>query len=220
MASLDFIDANGDEYGYFQCDSNYAACTHVRSKTQRILELYRWAHARSIIGGSRGIFGQAEMSHQSSLPAERNQKKKEKLQAYQNAERKQLRNRKVGQVVFARDPNRQQKWDAMYEGPYSMVGKDGRGAYVLREPSGSLVGRHFSLDQLNVVKREEAEFAFVIEKIIHRHGEGSCREYLVKWKHLPENRATWEPIEHFNDWKCIQSYWKTIGSSDKVACVG
>ena len=145
--------------------------------------------------------------------AEREALKKEKSRTRQMRVRKQITDRlKVGAVVFARDVSKELKWDSMYEGPYTVVGHDAAGAYVLRDPDGEIVGRHFSVDQLKITRREnvldhENQGTYRVEKIMDDCNTGLGQEYLVQWKGYGQEDDTWEPEANFNDWKVIVKYW-------------
>jgi hypothetical protein len=113
-----------------------------------------------------------------------------------------------GATVYARDVLRSGKWEVMYEGPYEVIGQDDKKAYVLRDPDGKILGRHFTVDQLKMATGVELKSdVFTVDRIMaHRGDNAHGFEYLVKWKGIPEQ--TWEPQENFIDWAVINRYWK------------
>jgi hypothetical protein len=59
--------------------------------------------------------------------------------------------------------------------------------------------------------REEVNDSFEVEKIRkHRLRKGQGYEYLVKWKHYPEEDNSWVLAKNFNNLKPIIKYWKNL----------
>ena len=51
--------------------------------------------------------------------------------------------------------------------------------------------------------------SYEIEKVLDQRIHRGKQEYLVHWKGYPEDEATWEPLEHFNELAVINRFWKT-----------
>ncbi|KAI3639926.1 hypothetical protein MIR68_002054 [Amoeboaphelidium protococcarum] len=136
---------------------------------------------------------------------------KKKSRDYWNATRKQAKPLEVGTVVFVLDVNQESKWDAMYEGPYEIVGIDGKKAYVLKDEMGAVLNRHVPREHLKVRSQKFADLSVLeVESIQdHRGSERDGFEYLVRWKKLDASEDSWEHQKNFNDWKVIQRYWKS-----------
>lgn len=118
-----------------------------------------------------------------------------------------------GAKVMMYDSTKTSKWDARYEGPFTVVRKNRGGAYVLRDELGRLK-RAVPADQLKLVWRYQGEPA--VEENVHevkkvtdhrseKNGKLSC---FVVWKD-PSIKPGWEPVENFNDVDIIRSYWKS-----------
>jgi hypothetical protein len=141
--------------------------------------------------------------------------KKDKCKEYRNRTRKQLAPLQVGQYVMAVDPTRASKWDAVYEGPYTVVGRDDRGAYVLQDLRKVIVGRHFTIEQLKVVRPGEdvdplsTQPVLVVKRVLkHREVPGGL-EYLVEWEDSRYENS-WENAFQFIDVGCLSKYWKQL----------
>jgi hypothetical protein len=59
-----------------------------------------------------------------------------------------------------------------------------------------------------------------VEAVINHTGAIGSRKYLVKWKGLPTEENSWEPVSNFEDLACIAKFWKYQGekavSQDKI----
>jgi hypothetical protein len=62
--------------------------------------------------------------------------------------RKQMLPLKPGQIVYTRDDTRKTKWDLFYEGPFEIVSQNDGGAYTLKDMTGTLLKRRYTIDQL------------------------------------------------------------------------
>lgn len=124
----------------------------------------------------------------------------------------------VGDLVYLRLQRYRQsslKWSGVeklkprFYGPYLIVGKIGEVAYELALPIGSRIHNVFhvsclmkALGQQIIVSEalspldEEGKLAMILEKIVETRDQHLCtrtiREYLIKWKDLPLDDATWE----------------------------
>jgi len=105
-----------------------------------------------------------------------------------------------------------------FVGPYRVEAYSKAGTYTLRGGDGLIYQREVPLDQMKILFRagsrpapeppKEGEEAFEVEEILDDRNEGEEQEYHVKWKGWPLKDATWEPISQFDDYKCIETYWK------------
>ncbi|XP_057853880.1 uncharacterized protein LOC131063923 [Cryptomeria japonica] len=128
---------------------------------------------------------------------------------------------KVGDMVYLRlQPYRQstlqksgaEKLKPHFYGPFRVIRKVGAVAYELELPSDSRVHNVFHVSHLkkalghNVVASsqllpldEEGQLVLIPEEILdfkeHSLRKRTIREYVVKWKNLPMEDATWESDE-------------------------
>ncbi|KAJ4971910.1 hypothetical protein NE237_005009 [Protea cynaroides] len=103
-----------------------------------------------------------------------------------------------------------------YEGPFEIVRKVGKVSYEVKLPpklkihpifhASMLKPYHSDMEDPNrgistrapmgVVTSYEKEAEYVMaDRVIRRRGVPPYREYLVKWKGLPESEASWEPSD-------------------------
>ena len=61
--------------------------------------------------------------------------------------------------------------------------------------------------RLKLVSREVDEKYTITEKILESRKINIKFQYLVKWKDLAENEATWEFEEKFDSTELIEDYW-------------
>ncbi|KAF9120044.1 hypothetical protein BG015_006172, partial [Linnemannia schmuckeri] len=114
-----------------------------------------------------------------------------------------------GSTVMAVDPIKGDSLSPRYEGPFTVVRKNKGGAYILKDGTGSMLGRRYAPSQLKLVYEDPDSFlTYEVEKILdaRRTTEGTW-EYFVKWKHYSDNDNTWEPEENFVERKCVTDYW-------------
>ncbi|KAF9332047.1 hypothetical protein BG006_005084 [Podila minutissima] len=78
-----------------------------------------------------------------------------------------------GALVMTLDPIKGDKLSPCYEGPYSVVEDTAHGAYVLRDGTGALLGRHYTPSQLKLVLDNfEDSVTYEVECIIdHRQSQ-------------------------------------------------
>src|SRR5690606_9602164 len=100
-----------------------------------------------------------------------------------------------GAIVMVIDPNRQNKFEPKYIGPYSVVRRTRNGNYQLKDQTGALLERFVPPDQLKLVSKQPRDVdiagsVYEVEQILKHRGAPGEREYLVKWKHYHER--TWE----------------------------
>ena len=124
----------------------------------------------------------------------------------------------TGSTVMIIDPQRNNKFEPKYIGPYTIVRRSHGGAYVLKDPTGDLLDRKVPPDQIKLVSKSRRRVnndhpIFVVEKIISHRGSAESYEYLVHWKGYSEDENTWEPASSFLDHSVIKRYWQTIKQS-------
>jgi hypothetical protein len=114
-----------------------------------------------------------------------------------------------GSTVMAVDPIKGGSLSPRYEGPFTVVRKNKGGAYILKDGTGSLLGRNYAPSQLKLVYEDPDSFlTYEVEKILdaRRNLEGTW-EYFTKWKNYSDDDNTWEPEDNFVERKCIVDYW-------------
>jgi hypothetical protein len=126
----------------------------------------------------------------------------------------------VGAIVMLRDPLRQNKFEAKYIGPYSIVRRTRNGNYQLKDGTGDFLERHIPPDQLKLVskkprKQDTEEQEYVVQYIVNHRGQTGAYEYETKFKGFPV--PEWIPAENFVDTECISKYWKSINQPNPQA---
>ena len=116
----------------------------------------------------------------------------------------------TGATVMIIDPQRANKFEPKYIGPYIIIRRARNGAYVLKDVEGDILDRHVPIDQIKIISKtgrvKDAD-TFTVHKILDHRGAPGSYEYLVHWKDYSKSDATWEPESNFNDDKCITTYW-------------
>ena len=112
------------------------------------------------------------------------------------------------------------KYEARYDGPYTILDKDTVGHLILKDATGALLKRHVPIDQCKPHSKTHINKTRVnpdngniyeIQRVINHRGVANIpgkMEYLVKWKGYGPEENTWEPAENFLDTQCIRDYWK------------
>ncbi len=121
-----------------------------------------------------------------------------------------------GAIVMVRDPNRQNKFEAKYIGPYTVLRRARNGAYVLKDNTGDLFDRHVTADQLKLISKqarrtdiEDAGKIYTVEKILdHEKDEDHPGKYWFKllWKGYPE--PEWIHQDAFIETDMIAKYFR------------
>lgn len=125
----------------------------------------------------------------------------------------------IADSTYLANPSVRPSTVPLFVGPYTVVSRKLAGPYVLRDSSGVVLDRSVPIDQMKILFRAgerappapvvEGEEAFEVEYIVNdRNDEGEEQEYLVKWRDYPIKDATWEGVSKFDDYKCIETYWK------------
>jgi hypothetical protein len=108
-----------------------------------------------------------------------------------------------------------------YFGPYTILDKIGQVAYKLELPSGCLVHNVFHVSQLKDFRAdyspvftefpklpnldtEDTEPEKVLNKRLVKKGNAAITQVLIKWKHIPEESATWE------DWDTLKMKFPSV----------
>ena len=127
------------------------------------------------------------------------------------------------------------KLDAKFHRPFKILEAVGKSAYKLELPPTWAIHNTFHESKLkpahepvfpkqketqprpppNIIDGEEEHEVEIIQKV--RKKQGKC-EFLIKWKGLPQEEASWEPEEHMGNAKeAIKDFYKrnpmvTLGS--------
>ena len=101
--------------------------------------------------------------------------------------------------------NGAEKLKPIYYGPYKVIRKIGEVAYELELPEGSKIHNVFhnkAIGQQIVISDtlppldDEGQLTLILEKVLktreRRFRSKTIKEYLVQWKDLPSEDATWE----------------------------
>jgi hypothetical protein len=152
--------------------------------------------------------------------SERIRSGKDKLVQSLNKHRRQLlpSSFPVGSTVMIVDPQRQNKFEPKYIGPYTIVRRSHGGAYVLKDAVGDLLDRKIPPDQMKLISKSKREQditnpIFYVDHIVEHRGSPGSYEYLVHWKDFPEDERTWEPAMNFLDDQVIKDYWDSLRPS-------
>jgi hypothetical protein len=122
----------------------------------------------------------------------------------------------TGATVMIIDPQRTNKFEPKYIGPYVIARRARNGAYVLRDVDGDILDRHVPIDQMKIISktgRAKDRNTFSVHKILDHRGSPGSYEYLVHWKDYTKSDATWEPEANFNDIHCITKYWSKFNKT-------
>jgi transposase InsO family protein len=121
----------------------------------------------------------------------------------------------TGATVMLKDPVRQNKFEPMYTGPYTICRRSRGGAYVLKDATGDLLDRHVPADQMKLIARrrrrkDTEQPIYEVQSILGHRGSPGSYEYHVHWKGYDQpTDHTWEPAESFLDHQVIESYWRS-----------
>ena len=117
----------------------------------------------------------------------------------------------AGARVMLRDMNRQNKFEPIYIGPYTVEKKMRSGNYLLRDATGDLLDRIVPIDQLKIISRQpgavsEDENIYQVRRIVNHRIRDGVKECLIDWLGYAER--TWEPEDHILDQGAVSEYWK------------
>lgn len=124
----------------------------------------------------------------------------------------------AGSTVMIIDPDRQNKFEPKYIGPYTIARRARNGAYVLKDATGDLLDRHVPVDQMKLISKQTRQIdkdkpIYEVNKVVSHRGKPGSYEYLVDWKGYTEHDRTWEPESSFIDEASIKKYWNTLNSN-------
>jgi len=117
-----------------------------------------------------------------------------------------------------RDVDRQNKFEPVYVGPYTVDKRMRSGNYLLRDATGDLLDRLVPIDQLKIISREPlpldaADNIYTLKKIVNHRTRNGVKEYLIDWHGY--NERTWEPESNILDNKAVVEYWKKVKEKKK-----
>ena len=119
----------------------------------------------------------------------------------------------AGSTVMIKDPTRQNKFEPVYIGPYTVVRRTRGGTYVLKDATGDPLDRSVPADQMKLISRSRRRIdderpIYEVEEILDHRGTPDAYEYLVHWKGYDNpSDQTWEPATSFLDDSIVRSYW-------------
>ena len=116
-----------------------------------------------------------------------------------------------GATVMLNDPQRQNKFESKYIGPYTIKRRTRAGNYVLHDGTGLELDRPVPPDQLKLLSKKPRAVdtqgkEYEVQEIFQHRGRAPHYDYFVKWKHY--NERSWVPAANFVDDRIIRNYWK------------
>ncbi len=98
----------------------------------------------------------------------------------------------------------------MYEGPFKILRRRRRGAYVLKDRLGERLKRSVPPDQLRLATRHGDDpvvetNTYQVKEITMHRSNGKNMEYYVIWKD-ETIEPSWTPAQNFDDMDVIKSY--------------
>lgn len=120
-----------------------------------------------------------------------------------------------GSYVMVKDQESNSVFDAKYEGPFKVVRRTSRGAYILKDATDELLKRHYSPEQLKPVDKEsdnlDSDQSYEVESIVsHRLNSAGEWVYTVKWKGYDESFNDEIPYDNFDSKAIIHNYHKKL----------
>ncbi|RVW22488.1 hypothetical protein CK203_107227 [Vitis vinifera] len=124
-----------------------------------------------------------------------------------------------------------------YERPFPILGKVGKVSYKVELPPRLKIHSVFHVSYLKpyhedkddpsqgfskraptavVTSYDKKEEHIITYRVIIRRGVPPTTEYLVKWKRLPESKATWEPADAYGNSK---SRLSSSGKNARQGCL-
>jgi hypothetical protein len=116
-------------------------------------------------------------------------------------------------------------------GPYTVLERIGQAAYRLELPAASKIHNVFHVSQLKEFRPDyspvfadlpnipaldvmETEPEKILDQRLVKKGNAALPQVLIKWKHLPEDSATWE------DWTTLKSKFPSVSSWGQATSSG
>jgi len=113
-----------------------------------------------------------------------------------------------------------------YLGPFTIARKIGTVAYELALPPSMTIHNVFHVSLLAPFKqppeglRREDEWhgvlrdgyqEYEIQDILDHRGSAAQREFLIRWRGLPESETSWEPKKHLTNCRAkVRAYWRGV----------
>jgi transposase InsO family protein len=121
----------------------------------------------------------------------------------------------MGSVVMIKDEMRKAKTDPRYEGPFSVIRREGSGNYLLKGLDGTEYSRPPQVlkmvapDIVKDLKVPDTIFAAVKEILDHKELDGETL-YLTRWKDQGPEHDSWIKRKDFVDYGPLRKYEKKI----------
>ena len=115
--------------------------------------------------------------------------------------------------VMIKNTDRQSKLDPIWVGPYSVVQRTTKGAYVLKDTTGELLPRNVAPNHIKVIAStplQDDKF-YEVEAVLDHRGQAPDYEYLVRWRGFNAEHDEWVSPAAFNDHRVVAEYWSRRG---------
>ncbi|CDJ49651.1 Retrotransposon nucleocapsid protein, related [Eimeria brunetti] len=125
--------------------------------------------------------------------------------------------------------NQFSKFEPRFRGPFSVVERIGQVAYRVALPPTYTCHNVLHVSQLVPDRPRDPQMTskeaavgwlpltdpagrptdlYAVDYILAQRGAGPSAQYLVKWRGVPEDRATWEPATHFTNCPALLRAWR------------
>ncbi len=119
-----------------------------------------------------------------------------------------------GTFVMARDETVPDKMTPPFQGPYKVLERTTMGSYILADPTGENLPRHYAPSQLKSVTQAldaPNDESYEIEAITAHDLTAGGMMYTVKWKDYDSIYNSQLAYENFDSDLSIRNYWKKLG---------
>lgn len=128
-------------------------------------------------------------------------------------EKASLASYEVGDIVFIRNPTTG-KLDPLFDGPFRIVNKTAANTYDIIDLAGNPFHRRVTTSQIKLALSRDwpsDNDVFEFEEILDHRGSPDNWEFLVKWKNVPLEEASWVSQKDFTDPRVLKKYWESRG---------
>ena len=136
-----------------------------------------------------------------------------------NAKRLIVPELQVGARVMIKDINRASSLEPRFIGPYTVVRKNRRGTYQLKDQRNVILHRAVPISQIKrcgagaltnatgeLVEDEKVQPRFVVKDILKHRKIDGVTTYLVRWEGYDDEHNSWEPASVFDDAATLTNY--------------